>query len=86
MNIAHRLYFQYNWTMSEIKNKNRSGSPHPPGYWRTYKRPNSRLFAIRFTEAEFETFARRAEQEGTTRHAAAKRLLLNYAKNGLDNG
>jgi hypothetical protein len=29
---------------------------------------------------------RRADQDGTTRHAVAKRLLLDYAKNGPTNG
>jgi hypothetical protein len=41
---------------------------------------------VNFTQAEFEMLTRRAEQDGTTRHTVAKRLLLNYAKNGLTNG
>jgi hypothetical protein len=79
-------YFQYNWEMPETKKRSRSGSPHPPGYWRTYKRPNPRHMTINFTDAEFEMLTRRAEQDGTTRHAAAKTLLLHYAKNGITNG
>ena len=41
---------------------------------------------IDFTEDQFDLFMRRVKEDGTTRHAAAKRLLLNYAKNGLGDG
>jgi hypothetical protein len=63
-----------------------SGSPHPPGYWRTYKRPDPHGLTVHFTQDEYEMLQRRAEKDGTTRHAVAKKLLLNYAKNGLGEG
>ena len=72
--------------MATETKRRRSGSPHPPGYWRTYKRPDHRTMTVNFTKAEFEMLTRRAEQDRTTRHTVAKTLLLNYAKNGLDNG
>jgi hypothetical protein len=84
--VADANYFQYNLPMATTTKRRHSGSPHPPGYWRTYKRPPRRRMTIEFTEAEFETFAQRADQDGMTKHAAAKSLLLDYAKNGITNG
>jgi hypothetical protein len=84
--VEHANYFQYNLWMVETLKRRSSGNRHPPGYYRTYKRPDPCGLTVHFTKAEYEMLQRRAEQDGTTRHAVAKRLLLNYAKNGLGDG
>ena len=57
------------------KRKHKGGKPRPG-----YIRPDPFHISLHFTKAELEAVTRRALQDGPNRHAALKRLLLDYAK------
>jgi hypothetical protein len=73
---------KYNAAIMAAKRKDtRKGDRHRPGY-----RSPGLNFAVYLTRAEYEAFARRAEQDGLPKHRAAKSSLLNYIKHGIGNG
>jgi hypothetical protein len=71
----HRIT-QYNVGMAEDGKKKHKSGRNRPGYIR----PDPFRIYLYFTKAEFEAVTRRARQDGPSRHAALKRLVLDYAK------
>jgi hypothetical protein len=65
--------------MPKSGTKDRKKDRHTPGY----KAPRFHHITVRFNDAEFVAFTRRADIDGKTRAVIMRELANRYAKHGL---